>query len=277
MLSVNRLTGEQIKAARALARIDQSDLARRASLSLETIKRLERIRGPVDANVRTINAIIGAFEALDIRFNSADDGAIGVGRRSVDAAPAPWDGGGSPTTVLHRLIYCSTATATSAQTLRAALDDIRQVSSRKNAAHGVSGALLVSDGRFLQVLEGAKEVVLQVYGAISTDPRHRDLRLIESRAVTDREFKDWSLCCGLFTSDPGVQDGTPDIGDGFHPAYLSPTAALSLLRLARRLQLGDPRTRRRSFAACPLRVQCRDRACAEGGPRPSQEPMSQCA
>ena len=38
------LTGEQIRAARALGRIEQAELAKRSGLSLETIKRLERLR-----------------------------------------------------------------------------------------------------------------------------------------------------------------------------------------------------------------------------------------
>lgn len=72
------LTGEQIRAARAFARIEQAELARRAGLSLETIKRLERIRGPVDANVRTLASIAAAFETAGIVF---DFDQVGVGVR----------------------------------------------------------------------------------------------------------------------------------------------------------------------------------------------------
>lgn len=72
------LTGEQIKAGRALCRINQAELARRAGISLETVKRLEAIRGEVDANVRTLNAILTAFEAMGVTFERVD-GRAGLG------------------------------------------------------------------------------------------------------------------------------------------------------------------------------------------------------
>jgi transcriptional regulator with XRE-family HTH domain len=74
------LTGEQIRAARALTRINQAELAEACGLSLETIKRLERIRGAIDANIRTIKAIIQTFEAMGIKFDSWEGGGVGVSR-----------------------------------------------------------------------------------------------------------------------------------------------------------------------------------------------------
>ncbi len=79
------LTGEQIRAGRSLARVDQAELARRSLVSLETIKRVERIRGPIAANIRTLQAITRAFAALGIVFEHSS-GAEGVWR--ADPAPA---------------------------------------------------------------------------------------------------------------------------------------------------------------------------------------------
>jgi DNA-binding XRE family transcriptional regulator len=62
------LTGEQIRAARALARWGQVDLARTAELSVETIKRLEKTQGVVQANLKTVTAIIRAFESVGVVF-----------------------------------------------------------------------------------------------------------------------------------------------------------------------------------------------------------------
>jgi transcriptional regulator with XRE-family HTH domain len=75
---MNMLTGEQIRAARALARIEQAELAKRSCLSLETIKRLERMRGPVAANSRTVNAISQTFDQLGVRFEWSLGGGVGV-------------------------------------------------------------------------------------------------------------------------------------------------------------------------------------------------------
>ena len=51
------ITGEQIRAARALARIEQSALAAASGISLATIKRLEKVVGPISANTRTEAAL----------------------------------------------------------------------------------------------------------------------------------------------------------------------------------------------------------------------------
>lgn len=63
------LSGEQIRAARAFLRLEQVELARAAGLSLETIKRLERMRGPVDATMRTVGAIVRAFHDRGLVFD----------------------------------------------------------------------------------------------------------------------------------------------------------------------------------------------------------------
>lgn len=79
--------GEQIRAARALARIDQTELARRAELSIETIKRLERTHGRVDAQVRTLAALQRAFAEFGVELVSSGDGVIGV-RRTLEQRTA---------------------------------------------------------------------------------------------------------------------------------------------------------------------------------------------
>lgn len=80
------LTGEQIRAGRAFLRIEQSDLAHAAGVSLETVKRLERMRGPVEANTRTVMAISDAFLELGVVFDLGS--GEGPGLRLVDATQA---------------------------------------------------------------------------------------------------------------------------------------------------------------------------------------------
>lgn len=73
------LTGEQIKAGRALTRIDQGGLAKAASVSLDTIKRLEQMRGPISANTATEAAIRSALNAAGVIF--IDENGEGPGVR----------------------------------------------------------------------------------------------------------------------------------------------------------------------------------------------------
>ena len=77
------LTGEQIRAGRAFLRIEQVELAQAAGVSLETIKRLERMRGPVEANTRTVMAISDAFLAKGLVFDLGS--GEGPGLRLVQA------------------------------------------------------------------------------------------------------------------------------------------------------------------------------------------------
>jgi len=77
------LTGEQIRAARAILRLEQKQLAEAAGVSLETIKRLEKITGNVGGLARTSDAIQGALEAAGAVFIPAGDyqGSGGPGVR----------------------------------------------------------------------------------------------------------------------------------------------------------------------------------------------------
>ena len=76
------ITGEQIKSARALLRWNQTQLADRAGISVETVKRLERMKGNVSAYAATVEAVEQAFESAGIEF--LDDDAPGVRLRRRD-------------------------------------------------------------------------------------------------------------------------------------------------------------------------------------------------
>lgn len=227
-------SGEQIRAARALARIDQIELARQCGLSVETIKRLERIRGPIDANIRTLRAINDAFRRMGIAFEMRGEGATGVWlTSSVDdvasvCAPVSYIGA-RRAQPLHRLIYFSEAAAMPERALEFALGEIVAASRSRNRALDVNSVLLASEGRFLQALEGGKEAVLQVYGAICTDRRHSKLHVAESAPIASRRFADIDMCARwLNPRDPllGRLSGGAAL---FEPASMSTAAALDLL------------------------------------------------
>lgn len=62
------LTSEVIRAARALLRWEQKDLAERSGVSLPTIKRLEAKPGEVQAHSSTVEAIHRALAEAGIAF-----------------------------------------------------------------------------------------------------------------------------------------------------------------------------------------------------------------
>lgn len=68
------LTGEQLRAARSLLRWERKDLALASKLSEPTIKRLETIRGDVNAHPVTIEALLRAFDEAGVELIAASDG-----------------------------------------------------------------------------------------------------------------------------------------------------------------------------------------------------------
>jgi transcriptional regulator with XRE-family HTH domain len=62
------ITADQIRAARALLQLDQGELARRAHVSLATLRRSESGSGTVHASTRAVSSIQRALEAAGAEF-----------------------------------------------------------------------------------------------------------------------------------------------------------------------------------------------------------------
>jgi predicted transcriptional regulator len=77
-MSIPRVSIEQVKAARAMLRWDQSDLAAASGVSLPTIKRLESASGAIGGRADTVAAIRGALEAAGVIFVDPNGEGPGV-------------------------------------------------------------------------------------------------------------------------------------------------------------------------------------------------------
>jgi hypothetical protein len=85
------ITSELIRAARALLRWEQRDLARASGVSLPTIKRLEVAPGILAAHSTTVTAIRYALESAGIEFTNGS--GPGVRLKRPDAAKIRRPGG----------------------------------------------------------------------------------------------------------------------------------------------------------------------------------------
>lgn len=73
------ITAAQLRAARALAGIDQRELAERSDLSVPTIQRMEASDGVIRGNVDSLMKLIGALDVLGIVLIAEnEDGGRGV-------------------------------------------------------------------------------------------------------------------------------------------------------------------------------------------------------
>jgi transcriptional regulator with XRE-family HTH domain len=77
------LTSELIRAARALLRWDQRQLAEASSVSLPTVKRLESKPGMLVAHASTLAALKRALEAAGVEFIDENGGGPGIRLRKV--------------------------------------------------------------------------------------------------------------------------------------------------------------------------------------------------
>lgn len=74
------ITSAQLRAARALAGLDQRALAARAGLSLPTIQRMEASAGVIRGNVDSLTKLIAALDSAGIELIGEGAASAGGGR-----------------------------------------------------------------------------------------------------------------------------------------------------------------------------------------------------
>ena len=95
---------------------------------------------------------------------------------------------------IYSLVYSSNAFPVPAGAIDIAMvDDILAKARERNAAVGITGALLFTEGRFVQALEGERDQVRATYERIRKDPRHSDVDILSSQLAERRRFKEWSM------------------------------------------------------------------------------------
>ena len=90
-MSILKVSIEQVKAARALLRWSQADLADTSGISLPTIKRLEAATGEIGGREDTATAIRASLEAAGVEFIPENGGGPGVRlRKMLSLAETGW-------------------------------------------------------------------------------------------------------------------------------------------------------------------------------------------
>ncbi|WP_395942897.1 BLUF domain-containing protein [Brevundimonas sp.] len=85
------------------------------------------------------------------------------------------------------------------------LAEILAASDRNNRRDGLTGALLVSSGHYLQVLEGAAQDLDRTLHRLEADPRHRALRILSRHPIRIRRFGDWAMVAARISPDQEAQ------------------------------------------------------------------------
>ena len=133
---------------------------------------------------------------------------------------------------MYRLVYVSAAVGSPT---RADLLALLAKAREKNHRLGITGLLLYKDGDFIQLLEGERAAVREVFGAIKADPRHSGVIVLLEGEAEGRLFADWSMGFRDL-ADPEVRAmpgfspymNTPLVAESFGP---DPSGCLELLSL----------------------------------------------
>lgn len=92
--------------------------------------------------------------------------------------------------MLVRLLYASCAVAS---LTTENVDSILEESRSHNVPHGITGMLCFSNDLFIQVLEGSRKNVSDVYNRIVKDKRHSDIQLLIFEEIAERRFGNWTM------------------------------------------------------------------------------------
>lgn len=92
--------------------------------------------------------------------------------------------------MLVRLLYASRSAKPVEHDV---VESILAQSRRHNPELGVTGILCQSGELFMQVLEGGRAAVSQLYNQIVRDTRHRDVVILHYEEITERRFAAWTM------------------------------------------------------------------------------------
>lgn len=74
-----------------------------------------------------------------------------------------------------------------------AISNILRVAQKRNRENGVTGALILHQDRFAQIIEGAQESVEALFDEILNDTRHKEIKVYRQSAQVPRIFGDWHM------------------------------------------------------------------------------------
>ena len=92
-----------------------------------------------------------------------------------------------------QLVYLSNATTHFNNAPDDEINDILDIAIKFNQEHDITGMLAYRSGIFLQILEGEKYLVQELFGRIAMDQRHESIRVLIKQECTERLFPHWSM------------------------------------------------------------------------------------
>lgn len=92
--------------------------------------------------------------------------------------------------MLLRIVYRSTATGAFFDTQ---LEELARAAQANNRRNNVTGVLVYTGVKFVQVLEGEADIVDATFQRIGQDSRHSGIQMMFRGAIEERMFGDWAM------------------------------------------------------------------------------------
>jgi hypothetical protein len=92
--------------------------------------------------------------------------------------------------MLSQLIYVSNRKSTCTP---AEIDKILMSCEKNNPPLNITGVLLYSDSKFIQLVEGEAKVIVDLYDKIKKDARHANPVMISYGPIKEKSFPSWHM------------------------------------------------------------------------------------
>lgn len=101
--------------------------------------------------------------------------------------------------MLYQLTYRSKAVP---EITAEEIKSILFTSNEKNSENNITGCLLYNEGFFVQILEGAKQNVKEIFEVIEADKRHTMVEVLSEGETTERFFEKWWMAYLKLPEEP---------------------------------------------------------------------------
>ncbi len=92
--------------------------------------------------------------------------------------------------MLSQLVYVSNRKPTCTQS---EIDNILASCKKNNPSLNITGVLLYSDSKFIQLVEGDAKVIMSLYDKIKLDTRHSNPMMISYGPIKEKSFPSWHM------------------------------------------------------------------------------------
>ncbi len=104
----------------------------------------------------------------------------------------------------YQIVYYSTATKNFTEQ---ELIELLTIANNYNKPRGITGCLVYANNKFIQLLEGERTEVLDLFERIKRDPRHTNVTVTVEMAVNQKLFPDWGMAFKYSSKDLIKQHG----------------------------------------------------------------------